>query len=104
MAGNRRGVQVSDLSEHQNEGEELMLALAEDAIKRANENNQAVDPRYHALSRRVKTTNKKQLLIRAVKDRIKDYPNGPLAGRDLMLANTLYKEEAERVAYQQGNR
>ncbi|MDP6704214.1 MAG: hypothetical protein QF775_01870 [archaeon] len=104
MAGNRRGVQVSDISEHQKAEEELILVLAEDAIKRANENNQDVDPRFHALSQRVKNINKKQLLSCAVKDRIRVYPNGPLTGRDLMLANTLYKKEAELVAYQQGNR
>ena len=50
MAGNRRGVQVSDISEHQKAEEELILVLAEDAIKRANKNDQDVDPRFHALS------------------------------------------------------
>ena len=104
MAGARRGVQVSDLSEHQRAEEELLLVVVEDAIRRANENNEEVDPRLHHLTRRVKTVNKKQLLIRVVKDRIKEYPNGPLSGRDLMLGNTLYKEEAERVALQQGSR
>ena len=104
MAGNRRGVQISDIWEHQKAEEELLLAIAENEIKRANENNQDVDQRFHALSGWVKTTNKKQLLSRAVKDRIRVYPTGPLTGRDLMLANTLHKEEAELVAYQQGNR
>ena len=59
MAGTRKGVQVSDLSEHQKVEEELLLVVVEDAIKRANENNQEVDPRLHNLSRRVKNHQQK---------------------------------------------
>ena len=100
-----RQVQLTDIDSHVSPTVHLVSHLAETLDKLAIETNNPniIEPTLKRLVQQVKEQSKTHLLQQVIKDRINEYPLGPLTGRELMQINTLHKEEQELMAYQQGN-
>ena len=100
-----RQVQLMDIPSHVSPTVSLVSHLAEAFNKLANETNNPnlIEPSLKRLVQQVKEQSKTHLLQQVIQDRVTSYPLGPLTGREVMQINTLYKEEQDRMAHQQGH-